>query len=81
METEPVWKRCRRHRTPAVEDGFFDADYRAPPELGHKHPEEQCRNHMFRMCPPAFESQARLAYRISMAEGRLGKRACPHADS
>ena len=47
----------------------------------NKHPEEQCRNHTFRMCPLPFESQARLAHRISMAEGRLGKRACPHSDS
>eukprot|EP00969_Alexandrium_andersonii_P262033 11584300-Alexandrium_andersonii.AAC.1 len=32
---------------------------------------------MFRVCPLPFDPQAQLAYNISMAEGRVGRRATP----
>ena len=81
MVTKPVAPETRRHHTPETEGGFYDTDYQAPPGLSTLDLQEQRRSHMFRMYPLPFDPQAHLAYSISLAEGRLGKRACPHSDS
>eukprot|EP00969_Alexandrium_andersonii_P014030 611859-Alexandrium_andersonii.AAC.1 len=50
LVTDPVAASSRPLRTPAVDGGFYDTEYRLPAAIGSLDPDERRRNHAFRVC-------------------------------
>ena len=73
LRVDPVAPADDLQHTPALQGGFYDCDYKAPPAVGAVDYHEHHCSHMFRMYPLPVDPQAILAYTISMIEGRAGR--------